>query len=76
MIDLVSTDINHPGISGIELVQYINDNFPTIKTIICSAFISEEKLKTYNQIADKVIQKPFNVDEYISTVNWLLKISP
>lgn len=47
--DIVIMDINLPGISGIEGVEYLQKHLPTIKIIICTAYEDDENV--FNAIA-------------------------
>ncbi|MCG8580437.1 MAG: response regulator transcription factor [Bacteroidales bacterium] len=46
-VDVVITDIEMPGINGIQLTQAISDNFPSIKTIALSMY---DNVEYYNQM--------------------------
>lgn len=67
-IDLVSTDINHPGIHGLELAEMIKGDYPHIKIIICSGFASESVVDKCNKIADYFFPKPFSFEDYCDKI--------
>jgi len=61
---LVLSDINMPGKSGIELLQIIKEDHPSIKVFMVSAYNdSEYRLKATESGADDFIAKPvdFNI---------------
>jgi len=62
--DLVITDISMPGMSGIELLDYIKANFPGTEVIVMTAYGSEEKKEEAMQSgAQYYIEKPFEIKE-------------
>lgn len=62
--DLVITDINMPGISGIDFLIWIKNHFPRTKVIIMTAFSSEATRKFVNQNgAVNYLEKPLDLRE-------------
>ena len=45
-IDIISTDINHPGIHGELLIQIIKSMYPHIKILISTAYADEVRVTT------------------------------
>jgi len=75
-IDLIISDVRMPGISGLELLGLVNENYPAIKVIIMTAFgsdVLEEQIarpgSTY------YIEKPFELVVLREIVYSALKIS-
>lgn len=68
-IDLVVTDIKMPGISGVDLLKYINENQQTIPVLITTGFptldtaIEALKLGAYDYLT-----KPFHLEEIAEKV--------
>lgn len=63
-INLVITDINMPGISGLELLTEVSNRFPSTKVIIMTAYPSnafENTAKKHGAI--NFIEKPFDINE-------------
>ena len=60
--DIVITDSNMPGVSGVELVRQLRErNFPG-KIMVLSAHLSVDVLAAYESMAvDAVMEKPFSV---------------
>jgi DNA-binding response OmpR family regulator len=60
--DVVITDNNMPGVSGIELVRQLREqNFPG-KIMVLSAHLSVDVRAAYQAMeVDSMIEKPFNV---------------
>lgn len=63
-IDLVITDINMPGISGLDLLMEINDKYPQTGVIIMTAYPSsayENQAMLSGSL--RFIEKPFDIKE-------------
>ena len=68
-IDLVITDLNMPDMDGIELIAYMNGKFPSVPTIVVSAYCTPEiqkKLKGFGAL--RVMDKPVNLDQLTHAV--------
>jgi len=62
--DLVITDISMPGISGLELLCSIKQEYPSIQVIIMTAYGSpEKKEEAMNSGALYYVEKPFEMKE-------------
>lgn len=64
-IDIVVTDIKMPGMGGLELSEYIHENYPAVKIIILTAFADF----SYAQTAIK-----YNVVDFVIKTNPTEKI--
>jgi CheY-like chemotaxis protein len=72
--DLVITDISMPGMSGIELLIYIKQNYPQTEVIIMTAYGSDEKREeALHNGARYYIEKPFEIKEFKQLVMDLLQ---
>lgn len=68
-IDVVVSDIRMPGISGIELLESIKEDFPDLPVIMITAFASpDDAVLAMKNGAFDYISKPFNVDEIKSVI--------
>ena len=67
--DVVFTDIKMPVMSGLELVSLINEEYPSIKTIIVSGYDDFKLARTAleNNVMNYLL-KPINSDEVKSTL--------
>ncbi len=67
--DVVLLDIRMPGISGIEVLQWLNDNLPDVPVIMMSAFDDTKDAVTAIKMgALDYLAKPFDVDELIHLI--------
>ncbi|WP_026729687.1 response regulator transcription factor [Flavobacterium denitrificans] len=74
--DLILTDINMPGISGMEITQYvretINSDVPII--ILTSSGVEQTELDSFDIGANEFIAKPISPAVLLVRINKLLKI--
>ena len=71
---LVITDIKLPGISGLELLARIRDDWPDVGVIIMTAFSSiSSAVEAMKLGAEDYIGKPFQLDELLITVEKALE---
>jgi len=72
--DLVTLDLNMPGMSGLEVLQYMNGNeaFAEVKVLLVSAAEKAELVRGMSSGADAVLEKPFQNEELLSAVAQLL----
>ena len=72
--DLVITDISMPGMSGIDLLNLIKENYPDTEVIIMTAYGSDEKREeAMRNGARYYIEKPFEIKEFKQLVMDLLQ---
>lgn len=71
--DMVLTDVMLPYKSGLEVVNYIKENFPNMPVIVLSALGEEERtvVEAFKLGADDFVAKPFNPNELILRVRRL-----
>lgn len=68
-VDLVVTDIRMPGMDGFELLAHINKNFPSIPSIVMSAYGTpqmEGKLQSLGTL--KLLNKPLDFAEMADAI--------
>ena len=73
-IDLVTLDMNMPGVSGLEILREIRKRNVEVDVIIISGYInsqSTQEAKNYGAV--DVISKPFNVTDIIASVGKLVE---
>ncbi|MFY9398588.1 MAG: response regulator [Desulfomonilia bacterium] len=74
-IDLVSTNINRPGMDGIMFIHFVRSKYPHIKVLICSGSIRTDDLRSmFNAgLADAYIRKPIRERDYVNAVRNLFE---
>jgi len=72
-IDLLISDVQMPGIDGIELVEKGLSASPKLRVILMSGFIGElDRADHLKAKVSRVIAKPFTLDEMRSAVRGVL----
>jgi PAS domain S-box-containing protein len=72
--DLLVTDFNMPGYSGVDLLRDVRDIRPTLPVALASGYVTPEiERDALAAGARALIHKPNDVDELCSTVQQLLK---
>jgi len=67
--DLIISDIRMPGISGLEMLGKVKENYPDLPVIMITAFASpDDAVSAMKNGAFDYISKPFNVDEIKSVI--------
>ncbi|MEI2581398.1 response regulator [Scytonema sp. PRP1] len=63
-LSLILTDINMPGMNGLELLKIIKENFPHLKVFVITAYNDENNYQTAQQYgADDYITKPIEFNK-------------
>ena len=72
--NIVLTDMMMPGMSGMDLLKHINNNYPQIKVMVVTGY---DRSFTYTDViqagASDFISKPFNTDELEAKINRLVR---
>ena len=68
--DIIISDVRMPGINGIDMLEKIKREYPSIPIIIMTAFSDlETTVSSLQKGAYEYITKPFDIDNVISIVN-------
>ena len=72
--DLIITDINMPGMDGLELLRRVRleSMLDGTAVLVVTAFGGEAALEAINAGADAATAKPFDFDCFVDTVNGLI----
>ncbi|MBS3741423.1 MAG: sigma-54-dependent Fis family transcriptional regulator [Candidatus Cloacimonetes bacterium] len=69
-IDLVITDLKMPKVSGLEMVQYVKENYKDVEIIMITGYASiEGAVEAVKAGAQEYLAKPFTEDELLQAVN-------
>ncbi|WP_413997672.1 sigma-54-dependent transcriptional regulator [Flavobacterium sp. W1B] len=72
-VDLLITDLQMPGINGIELVKYVDEHFPAIPKLVITGFPSvDSAIEAVKSGALDYLAKPFTNDELKKAVQNLI----
>jgi len=72
--DIIITDIRMPGIDGLELFRYLNDQRPSLPVIVMTAHPDlKDALSAYRPVAFEYLAKPFDLDEAVGLVRRALE---
>jgi two-component system response regulator HydG len=72
-IDLLITDLQMPGINGIELIKYVEEHFPTIPKLVITGFPSvDSAVEAVKSGALDYLAKPFTNEELKKAVQNLV----
>jgi CheY-like chemotaxis protein len=76
-VDLLLTDFNMPGISGLELIAQVRTRWPQIKCILASGYLDETiERRIVNEFKAGTLRKPYNVGDAAELVRKLLSPEP
>lgn len=69
-VDLVCTDVNMPGMNGIQLLKKIRQEIPSLPVILMTAYGSiEHSVSAMREGASDYLVKPFRADLFVSIVS-------
>ena len=72
-IDLVLTDFNMPGLSGLELISQIRTRWPHIKCILASGYLDDTvERRITTEFKAGTLRKPYNVADAAELVRKML----
>jgi two-component system, NtrC family, response regulator HydG len=72
-IDLLITDLQMPGINGIELIKYVEEHFPSIPKLVVTGFPSvDSAVEAVKSGALDYLAKPFTSEELKKAVQQLV----
>ncbi len=69
-INIVITDIKMPGISGLDILRFVSENYRDIQTIVITGYASIDTAVTaIKRGAEEYLPKPFTDEELLNAVN-------
>ena len=73
-VDLIITDIRMPKVSGIDIAKYVYEHKLNISILMITAYRNFEYAKdALNYNVKNLITKPIDFDEFIASINSILK---
>ena len=72
----VILDLNLPGLSGLELLQRLREQFPQTKVIILSGHIQEYSQLASEMGVEEILQKPVRLEDIIGSITRLVPLRP
>jgi two-component system response regulator YesN len=76
-IDLLLTDFNMPGISGLELIAQVRSRWPDVKCVLASGYLDETiERRIVNEFKAGTLRKPYNVADAAELVRKMLEPVP
>lgn len=71
---LILSDINMPGISGIELLRVLKERYSHLKVFMITAYDDKEKFETAMQLgAEEYLTKPIDFDKLKKEIFSIIK---
>ena len=72
--DLILSDIQMPGMDGIELIKTIKEKFPDMPVMVLSAYGSDQFEKELGELSHlRVVAKPFDQSTLVRVILDILK---
>jgi CheY-like chemotaxis protein len=62
--DLLITDLRMPGVTGLDVVRYARDRYPSMHVIVVTGFAGAEEERAVGQFDAVFLHKPFGSDEF------------
>jgi two-component system, cell cycle sensor histidine kinase and response regulator CckA len=76
-VDLLLTDFNMPGLSGLELISQVRTRWPQIKCILASGYLDEAlERRITKEFQSGTLRKPYNVADAAELVRKMLAPQP
>jgi DNA-binding NarL/FixJ family response regulator len=73
--DVLVSDLQMPGMGGLELLTVVAERHPEITCVIHSSHLESLNSERVRHFARAVLQKGVDADEIIGTLDWALKLA-
>lgn len=72
-IHIAILDLKMPKISGLEILQKVKREYPSVKVIILTAYANLENVKKCRDLgADEVVEKPYDLGELFTAIEYFV----
>jgi two-component system, cell cycle sensor histidine kinase and response regulator CckA len=71
-VDLLFTDYNMPGISGIELIEQVGTRWPGIGCVLATGYLDDHAKTRVTELRATVLNKPYDMRKASTTIMQLL----
>ncbi|MBD3320085.1 MAG: response regulator [Chitinivibrionales bacterium] len=71
--ELMITDVDMPGINGLELARYVKNTFPQTQLIVATGSYGGDVESTVSELGGKFVRKPFSLIFLVQVVEELIK---
>jgi DNA-binding response OmpR family regulator len=71
--DLIVTDVNMPGGSGLDVIDLLRQNGDNTPVIVVTAFPQEEIQKRARELGLRLLAKPFELETLRAAVDWAIR---
>jgi len=71
--DLIVTDINMPGGSGLDVIERLRQNGDDTPVILVTAFPQEHTRARAHELGLRLLAKPFELDTLRAAVDWAIR---
>ena len=73
--ELVVTDVNMPGGSGLDVIELLRQNGDTTPVIVVTAFPQAEIRKRAQALGLRLLAKPFELETLRAAVDWAIRVN-
>jgi DNA-binding response OmpR family regulator len=71
--DLIVTDVNMPGGSGLDVIDQLRRNGDDTPVIVVTAFPQADILERAHELGLRLLAKPFELDALRAAVDWAIR---
>lgn len=71
-VDLVLSDMVMPGMSGLDLLQWVQQHHPNVRFQLASGYVGEESAKFPEHLREDLLDKPYELKSLLQALRRLL----
>ncbi|MEI9950285.1 MAG: response regulator [Pseudomonadota bacterium] len=73
--DLIVTDVNMPGGSGLDVIELLRQNGDTTPVIVVTAFPQADIRQRAKDLGLRLLAKPFELETLRAAVDWAIRVN-